>query len=57
VRDDDKGDAELALQFTQLELRLRAELFVERGKRLVEQEDLRPLDQRAGKRHALALPA
>src|SRR6185503_18380792 len=39
----------------QLELRLGAQFLVERCKRLVEQQHARALDQRAGKRHALAL--
>src|SRR5229473_3192108 len=45
------------LQVHQLELGLRAQLLVEGGERLVEQQHLRPLHQRAGERHALALAA
>ena len=57
VGDEDEGDAELALQRLQLDLHLLAELEVERAERLVEQQHLRPVDQRAGERHALALAA
>ena len=57
VGDDDEGDAEPALQFHQLELRLLAQLLVERGQRLVEQQHARALGQRAGERDALALAA
>ncbi len=57
VGDDDEGQAEAALQLHQLELRLAAQLLVERRHRLVEQEHARPLDQRTGQRHALALAA
>ena len=42
VRHDDEGDADLVLQALQLELHGAAQLLVERGERLVEQE------QRAG---------
>ena len=45
------------LNFHQLELGLLAELLVERGQRLVEQQQLGPLDQAAGERHPLALAA
>ena len=41
----------------QLELGLPAQLLVERGERLVEQQHARPLDQRARERDALALAA
>ena len=41
----------------QLELGLAAQLLVERGERLVEQQHARPLDQRARERDALALAA
>ena len=53
----DEGEAELLLQAHQLEARALAQLAVERGQRLVEQQELGPLDQRAGQRHALALAA
>ena len=45
------------LQRLQLLLHLLAELEIERAERLVEQQHLRPVDQRAGKRDALALAA
>ena len=54
VGDDDKGRAEPALQYHQLELRLGTQLLVQRGERLVEQQHVRAFDQGAGKRHALA---
>ena len=57
VGDEDEGDAELLLQRLQLLLHLLAELEVERAERLVEQQHLGPVHQRAGKRHALALAA
>ena len=57
VRHHDEGEAELLLQAHQLEARALAQLAVERGQRLVEQQELGPLDQRAGQRHALALAA
>ena len=57
VGDDDEGETELLLQLHQLELRFAPQLLVERRKRLVEQEDARPLHQRARERNALALTA
>ena len=57
VRHHDEGEAKLLLQAHQLEARALAQLAVERGQRLVEQQELGPLDQRAGQRHALALAA
>ncbi len=57
VRHDDEGEPERLLQAHQLELRLLAQLLVERRERLVEQQHARPLHQRARQRDALALPA
>ena len=57
VGDDDEGHAEPALQVHQFELRALAQLFVERGQRLVEQQHLRTARQRARQRHALLLAA
>ena len=57
VGHDHEGDADLVLQADQLELHLLAQLLVERRERLVEQQDLGPLDQGAGQRDALALAA
>ena len=57
VRDVDEGDPELLLDPLQLDLQLLAELEVERPERLVEQERLRPVHDRAGERDALALAA
>jgi hypothetical protein len=55
--DDDEGQTKLLLQLHQLELRLPAQLLVERRERLVEQQDARALHQGARQRHALALAA
>ena len=57
VSDNDKGETEAFLQLHQLELRLAAQLFVERGKRFIEQQNARTFDQRTSKRDALALAA
>ena len=57
VGHDHEGDAELVLDVQQLELRVLAQLLVERGERLVEQQELGALDQRARERDALALAA
>ncbi len=51
--DEHEGDAELLLERLQLLLHLLPELEVERAERLVEEQDLRPVHQRAGERHAL----
>ena len=55
--DDDEGQAEVVLEVAQLELGLLAELPVERAERLVEEQHLRLLGERAGERHPLALAA
>src|SRR5215470_15774753 len=57
VRHVDEGDADLALHPQQLELHLLAELEIERAERLVQQQHLRLVDDRAGQRDALALAA
>src|SRR6185437_6782202 len=57
VRDDDEGHTEALLDVEQLELGVFAQLLVERRERLIEQQQLGALDQRARQRHALALPA
>ena len=57
VGDDDEGGAEADLQVHELELRLLAQLLVEGGERLVQEQHLRPFRQRAGERDALALSA
>ena len=57
VGDDDEGHAEPALQLHQFELGAFAQLLVERGQRLVEQQHLRAARQRARQRHALLLAA
>ena len=57
VGDEDEGDAGLVLQPLQLDLHLLAQLVVERGERLVEQQHLRLRRERARQRHALLLAA
>ena len=57
MRDVDERDPELLLDPLQLDLELLAQLEVERAERLVEQERLRPVHDRARERHALALAA
>ena len=57
VGDVDGGRAERALQLVQAEPGLEAQLGVEVGERLVEQEQLRLADDRPGQRHALLLAA
>ena len=57
VRDDDERRAELVLEVRELELRVLAQIHVERRERLVEQQELRPLDKGARKRDALLLAA
>ena len=55
VRDEHERDAEPLLQSLELGLHLLAQLEVERAERLVEQQHLRLVDQRAGERDALPL--
>jgi hypothetical protein len=50
-------DADLALDRAELLLHLLAQLQVERAERLVQQQDARAVHERAGKGHALPLPA
>ena len=57
VGDVDRGRAERALQLVQAEPRLEAQLRIEVGQRLVEQEQLRLADDRARQRDALLLAA
>ena len=57
VRDVDEREPELALDALQLELHLLAELQVECAERLVEQQHLRAVHERARERDALLLPA
>src|SRR5690606_25158815 len=55
--DEHEGDAQLTLQFLQLALHLLAQLEIQRAERLVEQQYPWAIDQGAGQRHALPLPA
>ena len=48
---------DIALDSLQLDLKLLAELEVERAERLVEQQHRGPVDERARERHALLLAA
>ena len=57
VRHDDEGDADIFLKPGEFEPHLVPQFGVERRKRLIEQQHFRPLHQRAGERHALALAA
>ena len=57
VGDVDKGDVHLALQTLELQLHLLAQLEVQGTQRLVQQQDLRLVDQTAGDGHALLLAA
>ena len=57
VRDVDKGDAQLSVHFLEFELHLLSHLQVERAERLVEKKNLRFVDDGAGDRDALLLPA
>ena len=57
MRDVNEGDAGAPLQRAQLLLKFLAQIEVERGQRLVEQQDLRFVHERAGQGHALLLTA
>ena len=57
MRHHDGGQPELALQLADLDAHLFAQLGVEVGQRLVEQQHVRPDRERAGERDALLLPA
>ena len=57
VRDIDRGDAKALDEFAQLDPDLFPELGVEIAQRLVQQQDLRLLNQRTGQRQALLLSA
>src|SRR5437762_14363301 len=56
VGDEKKSDANFALQGFQFALHLLAQIGVQRGKWLVEQEKQRTIDERARQRHTLLLP-
>ena len=55
--DVDEGDADLGLDALELQLHLAAQLEVEGAERLVEEQHLRVVDQRAGDGDALLLAA
>ncbi len=55
--DEDEGDPELTLQRFQFVLHLLAQLVIQCRKRLIEQQQTRFVDHRAGDGHALLLAA
>ena len=57
VRDHDGREPELPLQLADLDANLLAQLGIEVGERLVEQQHVGPEDERAGQRHTLLLAA
>ena len=57
MRDVHERDADVLLDALELDLQLLAQAQVERAERLVEQQRARPVDERAGERHALLLAA
>lgn len=57
VRHEYRGDAELLLDLADLLPQRDADLCIERGERLVEEQHLRLDGEGAGKRHALLLSA
>ena len=57
VRDEDRGDPQLALDAVDGAPQIDADLRVERAERLVEQQDLGAVRERAGERDALLLAA
>ena len=57
VGHEEERDADVALDRLELDLHLLAQLEVEGAERLVEQQHLGPVDQRAGEGHALPLAA
>ena len=57
MRDVHERDADLGLDPLELQLHLPAQLEVERAERLVEQQHLRPVDDRPGQRDPLLLAA
>jgi hypothetical protein len=57
VGDEHEGYAEFRLQRLQFDLHGMAQIAVERRKRLIEKQELRPRHDCAGKRHTLLLAA
>jgi len=57
VRDENESDADIALQADEFDLHLLAQFRIERAERLVEEQQARPVHERARERHALLLPA
>ena len=57
VGDVERGGADAAMEMLEFRAELRAQLGIDVGQRLVEQQHVRLPDQRAGDRHALLLAA
>ena len=57
MRDEDEGDADVALQLPEFNLHLLAQLLVEGPQWLIQQENLRTAYECPGQRHTLALAA
>ena len=57
MRDVDEGDRDVVLDQLQLELHLLAQLEIERAERLVEEQNARAVDERAGQGDTLLLAA
>src|SRR5579863_3214474 len=57
VRDEEKRDADFALERFQLALHLLPQIRIERRQWLIQQQKLRPIDERASQRYTLLLPA
>ena len=55
--DVDEGDPDLDLDPLELELEALAQLQIERAERLVEEQDVGPVDERPGERDPLLLAA
>ena len=55
--DEKEGNTHVALQVLQFNLHLAAQLAIEGGKRFVQQQDRRAVDQRTGERNTLLLAA
>src|ERR1700730_8555171 len=57
MSDEEKGDADFALESFQFPLHLFAKIGIERGERLIEQKKLRTIHESARESHALLLAA
>ena len=57
MRDVDEGDRDIVLDHLQLELHLLAQLEIERAEWLVQEQNARTVDERAGQGDTLLLAA